>query len=280
MLKDITLTKAEVWNLRFANRMKEQGLSQRKFISLYRAKFGTGSQADVSKWMHIGEFDGKTKKQRGFPTFETMRNIAEVLEVSVGYLIGETDFETFEQERASKYLGLSANPIKAIRGITSGKSIPPFNKYPDRQRTAALELLLENSLLVDYLKGICELAAAINIEQNPKELFYEAANKIPKAYRENAIALWHDAEQAIAKGVKPTDELWDFVKVLDDAALEDMNQKEVVEKETKAARYALQEIHIKMIEKLLSTENLSVLLPRYATKEELAALLGKTFIDS
>ena len=132
MSKNITPLQAKIWNERFEKKMEDLRFSQRKFISTYKAKFGTGSQADVSKWMHVGDIDGKTKKQRGFPAFETMRNIAEILGVSVGYLIGETDFESFDQERASKYLGLSAASITAIRGITSGKTIPPLPRLLER----------------------------------------------------------------------------------------------------------------------------------------------------
>ena len=267
MVKNIDLSKAFIWNQRFETKMEELGLSQRKFIALYRAKFGTGSQADVSKWMHVGEVDGKTKKQRGFPAFETMRNIADILGVSVGYLIGETDYETFNLEHTSVYLGLSAKPIEAIRMITSGKAIPPFYKYPDPRRTAALELLLENSLLADFLKGVCELAEAKSKGKNPNVLFEKARNRIPKTYREDADALWLDAEQAIEKGVKPTDKLWDFVKSLDDAAYEDMFQAEEAEREINEAKYTLQEIYIKMIEELLSTENISKLLRYFTTSE-------------
>lgn len=126
MLEPIEKEKAKIWNGRFEKKMKDMGLSQYQFIDRYRERFKKGRQPDVSKWMHVGEVDSKTRKERGFPAFETMRNIAEILEVSVGYLIGETDFETFEMEQASKYMGLSPNAIEATRALTSGKAIPPF----------------------------------------------------------------------------------------------------------------------------------------------------------
>lgn len=275
MVKHINQTMEEIWNTRFENRMNELGLSQRKFIRLYKEKFGTGSQADVSKWMHVGDIDGKTKRKRGFPTFETMRNIADILGVSVGYLIGETDFESFEMERASKCVGLSETALIGIRNITSGKVIPPFYKYGDPQRNAALENLMTNSQLVEYLKGLCELAEAMNREQNPTDVFERAAKHIPEPYRDAAIALWADAEDAVEKGVEPTPELWAFVKILDDAACEDMYQPDMSAREIRSAKYALQEIHMRMVDEMISDGKYKELLPQYATEEELDEIFGK-----
>lgn len=189
MSRHIEKDVAQIWNERFEKRMKELKLSQRQFSKLYREHFGTGSQADVSKWMHIGEIDSRTNKGRKFPEFETMKNIAEILEVSVGYLIGETDYETYEIERASKYMRISPKAIEAIQSVTFGKAIPPFYKYSDPQRTAALELFLQNPVLVEYLKNICDIAEAMNMAQNPKELFMQAVDRIPEEYRDAAVSL-------------------------------------------------------------------------------------------
>ena len=272
MLENIAKTKEQIWNERFEAGIKKIG-SQRKFISIYKAKYGRGSQADVSKWMHVGDVDGRTNKRRGFPTFETMRNIANVLGVSVGYLIGETDYETFDLERASKYLGLSSTSITAIRNITSGKAIPPFYKYPDEQRTAALEGFLENPMLVDYLKGICELAETISRKQKPKSCFEIAEKNIPEECREAAHALWRDSEEAIKEGVNPTKELLAYVKFLDDAAIHELYQSETISREINAARYSLQEIHVKMMDQFVAPERLSNLLPHYASREEVETMI-------
>lgn len=261
MSKQINKTTAEIWNERFKNRMNELKLSQRKFSALYKERFGTGSQADVSKWMRVGEVDSRSKKGRKFPEFETMKNIAEILGVSVGYLVGETDFETYEIEQVSWYIGLSPTAIEATRAVTSGRAIPPFYKYPDSQRTAALELFLSNPVLVEYLKNICDLAEAISKEKKQNNFFDRAVNKIPELYRNAAIELWANPDKAIEKGIEPTAELWAFAHTLDDAACEDMHQPDVTEKEIKSAKYALQETHIRMIGALLSDDNLQKLLP-------------------
>ena len=166
-------------------------------------------------------------------------------------------------------MGLSPNAIEATRALTSGKAIPPFHKYPDPQRTAALELMLTNPFLVEYLKNVCELAEAINREQNPKNLFEKAANTIPESYRDSAIALWADSEEAVANGVNPTEELWAFVRILDD-----MYQPDMADREIKSAKYALHETHTKMVDELISADNLQKLLPHFATREELEQMIG------
>ena len=273
VLKPIKKTKEQIWNERFEKRMKERNLSQRNFIALYKEKFGTGSQSDVSNWMNVGSIDSKTKKPRGFPEFETMRKIAEILEVSVGYLIGETDYETFDMEQVAKYMGLSSSAILAVRSVTSGKAIPPFYKYSDPRRTAALEKLLKSSLLVEYLKNIYKLAEAINKERNPKRNFEEVLGGIPEEYQTATFALWHDAEEAIQNGIEPTAELWDFVKKLDDAAYKDFCQPDMIDCEIKSAKYVLQEIHMKMINEIVSDDDIKQLLPNYATKEELEEII-------
>lgn len=279
MLEAIIKTKAQIWNERFEKRMKDMQLSQRKFSSLYKQRFGKGSQADVSKWMHVGEVDSRTNKGRKFPEFETMRNIAEILEVSVGYLIGETDYETFDLERASKYTGLSSHAIEGICALTSGKAISPFRKSPDLQRTAALEFILTSPILEEYLRDICELAEAKNEEQNPKRMFRKAVEKIPEEYRDSAISLWDDPEKAVNNGINPTEELWDFVRTLNDAAWDDICQPDMIARAIKSAKYALQETHIKMVEDIISVEHLPKLLPHYATRREIEQIIRAQFAE-
>lgn len=92
------------------------------------------------------------------------------------------------------------------------------------------------------------MAEAINREQNPKKLFEKAANTIPEPYRDSAIALWADSEDAVANGVDPTEELLAFVRILDDAACEDKDQPDMADREIKSAKYALHETHTKMVD--------------------------------
>lgn len=70
-----------------------------------------------------------TPKEIGFPSYENMLNIANFFGVTVGYLTGETDFETFEMEKACKQIGIDEDTGKAIKGIVTGESVEPFGKY-------------------------------------------------------------------------------------------------------------------------------------------------------
>lgn len=274
MSEPIIMSVEDIWNSRVEARMKDLKLSQRSFIKKYKDKFGTGSQSDVSKWVHVGAKDGKSKNPRKFPEFETMRRIAEVLEVSVGYLIGETDYESFDAEKVCKYTGLSSSAVKGLRNITSGKAVEPFFKYPDAQINSALNNLLNSPSLVEYLKKVSELAEYISRERNPKDYFDAASNKIPEALRDDVVALWADAEDAIEnKGVAGTEEQWKYVKILDDAAMADMAQPDISERDVNACKYVLNEIHMKLVEEIMTPENIESMLPHYATEEEIKKLL-------
>ena len=240
---------AIIWNKRFAAKMKELGLTQRKFIKRYNDCFHTGSQSDASNWMNVGSIDGKTGKPRQFPEFKTMQQIAAILGVSVSYLIGESDYESFEEEQVANYLGLSAQALRSIRGITYGKVIPPFFKYPDMQVTSALDAFLSSNSLVKYLKNIYTLKEAYAAIQNPKSHFDEAVKNIPAKMQDDAVSLWSDSEKAVEEeGISPTDELWSYVKLLDNAAQEDMAYSDNPDQEIKAIRYALQEINSHLID--------------------------------
>lgn len=249
MSKGIIQKTAQIWNERFEKKLKESNLTQRDFIQKYHEKFGTGSQSDVSNWMHVGNRGGKTNKLRNFPEFKTMKQIAEVLGVSVSYLIGESDYESFEEEQVAKYLKLSPKAIRSICGITSGKAIPPFYKYPDAQVTSALEALLSCESLVKYLKKIYAFADAYVTAENPRSHYYEAFAKIPANMQEDVGALWDDAEDAIEKkGIVASDELWSYIDRLEEAAQKDMEQCDVAEREINAIRYAIQEISSHLID--------------------------------
>lgn len=266
----------ETWNTRVDQRMKTLGLTQRKFIEKYKKVYGTGSQADVSKWIHVGEIDGRSEKPRNFPDFVTMKKIANILGVSVGYLIGETDYETFELERTCKYTGLDSSAITEICNITSGRAIPPFYKYPDPQITGALNLLLSTPVLFDYLKQICELAQCIDSEKNPKEFFDEALERIPKKLRDDIVALWADPEDAIENhGVEGSEENWAYARMLDEAAVCDMEQPDLTKRDVNASKYSLAEIHMKMIDDIMQSEDFRQLLPKYATKEDIEKMIQR-----
>lgn len=64
--------------------------------------------------------------------------------------------------------------------------------------------------------------------------------------------------------------------MLDNAAYDEMDQSDIANREIKSAKYALQETHIKMINELLTTDNIHKLLPHYATLEEIENMIGRS----
>lgn len=286
-------TREDIWNERFGMKMKEKGYSQRSFAEAYSKKYGkqkngaarksgTTSQTEVCKWLHVGELDGKTNKKRGFPAYETMKNIADLLDVDLGYLIGETDCVTFDLERTSEFLGLSSETVSAIRDITFGKKknrdkpeFHEFNRsdydeyrltkmYPDARRTAAFSFLVSSSSFVNYLYGLVNLAIiSINNPYNPCSRFDIALSQIPEEFRDDAIALFIDAETAIENGIQPTDDLWQYSDKLNAADHEDaiigLNLEKEIKEKKDAKRYALFEAHIKLTEEIMSMPNIEAM---------------------
>ncbi len=91
-MNDIERDKAQCWCNRLHKLMKEKNYTQKSFLKEYKEKYGGGTQANISRWLRVGSKieNGKTI---GFPSYETMSNLADFFGVSVGYLIGETDYD-------------------------------------------------------------------------------------------------------------------------------------------------------------------------------------------
>lgn len=109
---------ARIWNERLGKLIKKNFGTQKEFAQKFKETFGVGNQADVSRWINVGTLSAKGK-MIGFPEYPTMKKIATFFNVTVGYLTGETDYETFEMERTCKYLGIiegTGNVIKYITG--------------------------------------------------------------------------------------------------------------------------------------------------------------------
>ena len=53
-----------------------------------------------------------------------------------------------------------------------------------------------------------------------------------------------------------------------------MYQPDMEDREIQSANYALHETHTKMVDELISADNLQKLLPHFATREELEQMIG------
>lgn len=159
-MNDIGTKRASIWCERFGKLMEENGYTQESFLKEYKKKYGGGTQANVSRWLGVGRMIKKdgTPKAIGFPSYENMLNIADFFDVTVGYLTGETDFETFEMEKACKQIGIDEDTGKAIKGIVTGESVEPFGKYEAKELRAVFKCLVTANSFPVLIKKVREYA--------------------------------------------------------------------------------------------------------------------------
>ncbi len=121
MIHNIFSETQKIWNKRLKECVENNG-SQAAFAKALNDKYRTYDekqfrQPTVSNWWNVGASrDGKATI--GFPKFENMLMIADCLGVDIGYLIGETDSETFTLEKTSEYLHLEPDALKIFSRIT------------------------------------------------------------------------------------------------------------------------------------------------------------------
>lgn len=130
------------WNQNLKLCLKNNGYTQETFAKAYKKQYGTGNQADVYRWLNVGNMSGSSGKRIGLPSYDTMKRIADFFHVTVGYLTGETDYETFEMERACKYFGVSEETGKVLK-----KQQAPLTTVLNM----AINLIITNALLMLFL---------------------------------------------------------------------------------------------------------------------------------
>jgi transcriptional regulator with XRE-family HTH domain len=139
----ILALKAECWRERLRKSLKERHFTQESFIEAinkkHNEKFG---QKDASRWMNVGSKKGKSNI--GFPKYRTMILIADALGVDVGYLTGETDMDSFDVEKTSKFLGLGSQAINHIRKFTNPENTESM-MYEDNR--VSLDLFLSGDVV-------------------------------------------------------------------------------------------------------------------------------------
>lgn len=167
-MSDIFERKAGIWCSRLNQLMKKRGYTQKTFLKEYKSRYGGGTQANVSRWLRVGHVTQKngTAKAIGFPSYENMLNIADFFGVTIGYLTGETDFETFEMEKACQCLGIDENTGKALKDIASGKRIR-FGRHQLREIRATLRYLLMADSFPRFINGLREYAENIYRKNHP-----------------------------------------------------------------------------------------------------------------
>lgn len=267
-MNDINEKKASIWCERFGRLMKENGYTQEAFLKEYRKKYGGGTQANVSRWLGVGRVIKKdgTPKEIGFPSYENMLNIANFFGVTVGYLTGETDFETFEMEKACKQIGIDEDTGKAIKGIVTGESVEPFGEYEAKEFGAVFKYLVTANSFPVLIKKVREYAENVYYMKNPINYLEIAKQKISKDIIDLAIQcidyqVEHDDEYGNIddfkeNGIEPTEELLKAIRILNEAEDKDDGEVMLCERDVELSEYKLQKVYFEIIKEIVSDKNL------------------------
>lgn len=267
-MNNINEKKASIWCERFGRLMKENGYTQEAFLKEYRKKYGGGTQANVSRWLGVGRVIKKdgTPKEIGFPSYENMLNIANFFGVTVGYLTGETDFETFEMEKACEQIGIDEDTGKAIKGIVTGESVEPFGEYEAKEFGAVFKYLVTANSFPVLIKKVREYAENVYYMKNPINYLEIAKQKISKDIIDLAIQcidyqVEHDDEYGNIddfkeNGIEPTEELLKAIRILNEAEDKDDGEVMLCERDVELSEYKLQKVYFEIIKEIVSDKNL------------------------
>ena len=261
---DVVDKVSEIWNKRLSDLIESRYVSRKSFVEKYKEKYGVGNTADASRWVNVG---GKAAKDEviGFPSYDTMRRIADFFGVTVGYLTGETDFNSFEMERACSYLGIDQAAGVAIERITKLKGAPRIERYEKENYGNALCYLLAADTFNDFIGGICQYAEAAFQQSNP--VSYISGPKV-QAIKPEVLELaikYKDisCEEDVDDPKQITDEVIEAIRILNYAEGKDYSQQVAIERNVKLARYDLQERYFRLVEEILKPENLKKIQAHY-----------------
>lgn len=279
-MNDIKQNAAKCWCSRLNKLMKERNYTQKTFLKEYKEKYGGGTQANISRWLRVGNKieNGKTI---GFPLYETMLNLANFFGVSVGYLTGETDYESFEMEKICKFMGLEEETVKAIKGITSGESVSHYGKSEAKEYTAVFKYLVTASSFPIFIRKVREYADNVYHQKHLVNHMDRATEKIRKDLLDLAYQCidyqcisddeYGERDDFKDNNVEPTGELLEAICLLREARDDDYAEEGTRERDVKLSEYELQKIYFEVIKKLVKEENLpDMTIPMYGEKDLIA----------
>lgn len=266
-MSDINGEAAKIWNERLQKCIRDSGYTQESFIKAYREKYRTGTQTDVSRWIRVGlsTTNKKTKKQTmiGFPSYDSMKKIADFFGVTVGYLTGETDFSTFEMERSCSFLGIDEESATAIQNIVNGSGVEHFGHYFASEYRETLKYLLTSQYFGDFIRCLRELGEAKYSQQHPVNHLQNATKQIKSELIPIALHCMDlcdddlSDEPEIVK--KPSEELLEAIRLLSDAQDKGYIQSYELERDVKIAKYELNETIIRLVDEIVCDKHLKSL---------------------
>ena len=276
-MNDIEYNRAQCWCSRLRKLMKEKNYTQKSFLKEYKEKYGGGTQANISRWLRVGSKieNGKTI---GFPSYETMSNLADFFGVSVGYLIGETDYGSFEMEKVCKFLGLEEETVKAIKGITFGENMGIGANSMSSEYKSVFRYILTASSFPVFIKKAREYAENVYRLKHPIKYMDIVSAKMRKDLFDLAVQCmdyqcisddkYGRIDDFEENSVEPTEELLEAIRILNDAQDKDYAQKCYIEQTVKLSEYELQKIYFEVIKELTKEEHLpDMVIPMYVEKD-------------
>lgn len=278
---DIREKVQKVWNKNLQQCLNKKGYSQEKFAKEYKKKYGTGSQSDVNRWLRVGESYGKTDEKIGLPSYDTMKRIADFFGVTVGYLTGETDYESFEIERACNLLGINEAACKAIMDITKGRPTSRLDQYLAEDRREALCYLMSSNSFRRFIDAICELAAMVYRQKNPFD-YFEAFIKANREITPDILELArYYKDSCFGEDIEDVPEITSEVQqamfMLSAAEDESYMQEMRLDRDVRVARYDLSEKYHELIGEVVCDEHLwamtSCRLAKEASLDEVRQLI-------
>lgn len=172
------------WNNRLQEYLDKHDYSQAFFANKlnefcnYQTNF---TQATVNNWLNVGI--DRSGRKIGMPKYENMVLIAECLNVNVGYLTGETDMETFTNEKICEHIHLNENSVKTIIKITGSERSCLEWGHQSEKYQRILNNLLASRYFLDFIN---ELSHLYDI-YNSRDKINEPLNKIKKEFENESF---------------------------------------------------------------------------------------------
>ncbi len=247
---DVTDAISEVWKDRLKHCLEETGYTRKEFASAFKDKYGTGNIADVSRWFNVGS-TGKNKTKIGLPSYDTMKRIADFFDVTVGYLTGETDYKSFDMERACSYLGINEAAGIGIKKITSDSKYYHFEErfgpFSKENNTTALCYLISSEYFFELTRA---LAIHLDfLEKKNKGNLWHLANTLPAETFQLAFELrdcHHDDPEA--QNISP--DIENAIREINHAMDEDYADSYEINEQIELSEYRLQKIYFELLEEI------------------------------
>lgn len=276
--KEIWATRAKTWNKNFRKcRLKAGYKSQKEFAKAFKEKYGISNQADISRWERVGEVIERNKQVRdeqgtktirkpgtiGFPSYENMKRAADFFGVTVGYLTGETDFVSFDMEKACTYFEINEATGKSIQKITRPPHMYSFDFLFRKEHRSALEYMLNAESFKLFIEELCHLAVTIRRKQNPINYVENLKTEFDPEVVDLASKFMGRIQSEETLDIPETEEFENVLHRVEEADALETKEFLEIDRQLKADRYALYELYVRLVDEIVSDSHLDAMTKKY-----------------